>query len=453
MNRRSDTTADRPPFQPAIPISEMVKLSPALGISAPAPLAARTPKFLGRSADLPSIQAVLSELHVAMIGAGSVGARAAFHVARQQVKRISIIDPATYKPESVLTQPMLPEHVGMEKAAYVGGICQAISPNTEVLTFRGEIQSLPPDALADPDVILLATDNLKAEVEAGQRGAWLGIPLIHAAVHGDTLTSQVRTFANRGEGPCPACGFGDVEWGMLREETTFRCTGPEGPEERTRVVPTMSTSHLCSLAADFAVNQLLRFVLHLGKSVGDTVLQYNGYTHATTVSPLVRRSGCPIEHAAWKRHSLEGPLREASLRQIAAAAGIRGRKLTGRPPTMIRIGDLSYVEGAFCCGELQPLGVFRDLRQSHQLGGCIHCDAPRQAIPYFTRRGAPVASLSASQLDQPLFSMLDDSMLDASMLGASAASGPTCALIYAGAETHLVAGNGSPARRSDGCRH
>ena len=89
----------------------------------------------------------------------------------------------------------------------------------------GPVQELPITAFADAHLVVLATDNLAAEVEVGQRCLWLGKPLIQASVHGETLVAQVRSFVNREGGACPACGFSAVEWAHLNRETSFSCEG------------------------------------------------------------------------------------------------------------------------------------------------------------------------------------------------------------------------------------
>jgi len=188
------------------------------------PLAARLPKFIGGPADA-AMKLML--LRVMIIGLGSVGGRIATHVARIGVAMLWLVDPKCFKSESLLTHEIEPRDVGKSKARTIARRCKAISPATRVFHFDGGVECLPLDAFADADLVVMATDNLAAEIEVGQRCLCLGKPLVQASVHGDTLTAQVRWFGNTdAQGPCPACGFGQTEWRMLDEQTRFSCEGP-----------------------------------------------------------------------------------------------------------------------------------------------------------------------------------------------------------------------------------
>ena len=51
--------------------------------------------------------------------------------------------------------------------------------------------------MAEADVVFLATDNLAVEVDASHQFRLLGIPIVQASVHGETLVAQVRFLENR----------------------------------------------------------------------------------------------------------------------------------------------------------------------------------------------------------------------------------------------------------------
>ncbi len=185
--------------------------------------AARLPKFVGGPVDAAP---KLNALRVFIVGVGSVGGRIAIHLARLGIARLWLVDPKRFKPESMLTHDIESRDVGKSKALTTARRCKAISPATRVFAFDGVVEELPLDAFAGADLVVLATDNLAAEIEVGQRCVHAGKPLVQASVHGDTLTAQVRVFGNAdGQGPCPACGFGNVEWRMLNEQVRFSCDG------------------------------------------------------------------------------------------------------------------------------------------------------------------------------------------------------------------------------------
>jgi molybdopterin/thiamine biosynthesis adenylyltransferase len=249
-------------------------------------LGERLPRFLGLHGDA---VANLRRRAFGVIGTGAVGRELTLHLARLQPAGLWLCDPGRYKPQSLLTQPIGPHEVGEPKAFATGRLCKALSPRTTVFACDAAVQDLPATAFADVDLVVLATDNLAAEVEVGQRCLWLGRPLVQASVHGATLVAQVRSFVNGdGTGPCPACGFSVDEWAHLNRETSFSCEGrTDGrAERRTAAAPTMSVSFLCALAANLACVQILRHVLKLGAPLADSVLEYCGYTHRTVTAPL-----------------------------------------------------------------------------------------------------------------------------------------------------------------------
>ena len=75
---------------------------------------------------------------------------------------------------------------------------KSIAPETRVRAMVGPVQSLSWTDLDDFDAVCAATDNLTVEVELGERTHALGLaPVLFAAVHGPSLTAQVRRFLNR----------------------------------------------------------------------------------------------------------------------------------------------------------------------------------------------------------------------------------------------------------------
>lgn len=342
---------------------------------------------------------VLDRLRVMVVGAGSVGGEAAQHFARLQVQEISIVDPARLKKASLLTHGIPPAAVDKPKAPYWGRLCKAISPNTRVWAFVGHVQSLPMTAFGRADIALMATDNLAAEIEVGQRCARQRVPLFQASVHGDTLVAQVRYWSNRdGQGSCPSCAFSDPEWGHVSKETEFRCSGPDGrPVEQANVASTMSVSFLCSMAADMAMMQVLRHVLPLGAPLEDSVTEYCGFNHRTTVSPLVRSTQCRAEHLAWRTVTLERPPGAFSLRRLA-------RRALGRDDLpgdlAFTVGDdLVFVESVLCCGWPQP--VRRFCVEGRPAATCPRCGGPLDPQSFFSHRPVPAAVLGAL-VDRPL---------------------------------------------------
>jgi len=377
-----------------------ISLAPVQSTDGPRPLrGARLPNLLGLQTDPDEI---FSELKVALVGIGSVGRHLAFHLSRLMIHTIWLVDPGYFKPESILTQAILPTEVGRPKATSTAEICKKISPDTRVFACENRLEELDLLALADSDLVLLATDNLVAEVEAGQRCLHLGKSLFHISVHGSTLVAQTRFFANRdANGPCPVCGFGEEEWNHLNRQTRFSCEGVRNrhavPETHGPV--TASFSFLCSLAADLALVQVARFVLNLGEPITDSLTEFCGFTGRSVASSLQRNPHCRCEHVAWSHATPPRPLGDCSLRELSGATGHDCRSQLGG--ISVSVDDWEYVQACHCpgCGRRQP--VQRFLNRSRPPVSCHVCDQPLAPLPFFTHRRVPLDMLG-SQVDRPL---------------------------------------------------
>jgi adenylyltransferase/sulfurtransferase len=277
----------------------------------------RLPAFDGGPLDAP---AKLAAAVVSIVGLGSIGRPMAEHLARVGVGTLRLIDRGVLKPQSVLTHAATtPRDIGQPKASNAGRLCKTIRSAMNVHVFDAAIETLPPAALLDSDLVLLASDNLAAEVCVGQLCASLSIPLAQLSVHGETLIAQMRTLANNGgECACLRCGFGEVEETHLRAGQHFSCDGGAAPATR----PTMSISALCGLAAATGATAAVRHILGLGEPLRDEIHEWCGFTNETWRGPLRRRGDCPTDHRAWKVVRTNKPLADHALRDIVGGCGL-----------------------------------------------------------------------------------------------------------------------------------
>ena len=284
--------------------------------------ASRLPHFV-RGPDPAVAARRLAGLRVAVAGCGSVGLGLVERLARMGMAELLAVDPGHFKAESLLTHPVItPAAIGHSKAAFAARHAARVNTRLRSLFAVALMQDLPLAQLRDYDLLVVATDNLESESALGTLARRLGIPLVHAAVEGQTLTAQISVFANlRDSGPCPACLFGPLEWDRLGENTRFSCAGGGGPARPAE--PTMSVPHLCGLAADLGTQQILRLVLSIGPPVGDTLLTFCGYSNQVSVARMTRSESCPCDHRAFKRVSFRRRLASAPVPAILAAAGIK----------------------------------------------------------------------------------------------------------------------------------
>jgi adenylyltransferase/sulfurtransferase len=351
----------------------------------------RLPAFFGGPDDAHTRLAASSVL---VAGCGSVGARVGMHVARLGVGEVALVDPKVFKP-NFGTQAIMPDDVGAPKAVQIAHRAKAVAPDTRVRAAVASLQDLDWGDIADFDVIIASTDNLKAEVEIGRVAMGLGIPLLYASVHGPTLTAQLRVLTGRADGACIACNFTDAEWQMAAEDQArFECAGGDAGD----AAPTMSVSALCGLAADMASLQLLRHLLDLGQPLEDTMLEFNGYTSSTLSSPLHPNPACRAGHERFDRGDVPD-LGHATLRQCAAAAGM----IDDITQTLIRVGHLTYATHVQChaCGRSTPRPGF-GLAATPVEGVCPGCDKSELFLDAGHMFTDTPASAMTDVLDQPL---------------------------------------------------
>lgn len=351
--------------------------------------ARRLPAFLHGA---PDVESRLRRLRVAIFGTGAVGGSAAQQLARLQPAELWLIDPKRSKDTSPITHDIPASWIGRPKAPAMGRACKRLSPSTRVYAWAGRAEDLPPHALRDVDVAIMATDNLCAEDAIGQRHIHLGRPLVHASVFGPTLTAQVRFFANAdGQGPCPVCGFGEMERRQLLDQIRFSCAGDAqaAVARRFTEAPTRSTSSLCTMAASLALHQILRHVLILGQPVADTLVDYCGLTQQIHTSPLVRNPDCPKDHTRFVVSRARAPLRESSLHAVVAALGLSGELETLR----FTVDGANWVERGACgCAPEKTVRRFMPAGR-RKPPRCPTCGEPVQPQPFHTHERFAAALL------------------------------------------------------------
>jgi len=156
--------------------------------------------------------------------------------------------------------------------------------------------------------------------------------------------------------------------------------------------PTRSFSYLCGLAADLALNQLLRLVLSLGQPVADTVLEFCGYTNRTVVSALVPNPACRCDHTRFEIVGAPKPLAVSSLAELAQAAGCA----EDNGPVLFRVGEHHWVtRGACACAADAPVGRFVGEAAPRPIS-CAQCHSLIQPLPFHTFRDFPAPVLGAA---------------------------------------------------------
>jgi hypothetical protein len=247
---------------------------------------------------------------------------------------------------------------------------------------------------------VVAPDLLEPEVCAGQLSLYLGIPMLRPALHGDTLVATVRSFDGTPEGACPVCHFGEAAWNDLHRQTRFSCdlSDPRSHVPSSAGVVTRSFGALCGMAANLAVLEVVRRVLGIGETPGARLVEYCGFTHATTVSALPRREDCRGDHRRLERAvAPEGlALDQVPLGALLEAGGMDPARCD---ELSARIDHVPFVETALCGCRVERFRL-----PGEALGACSRCGVARVPHPFTLHDEVP-GELLAPHLDRSLASL------------------------------------------------
>ena len=393
--------------------------SPATNMNSPSPFvqiqsrSARRVASRARRADrLPALfglnrdaNEVLDQLVVMIVGVGAVGATVSRSLAHLQVGELRLVDRGRFKPASLLTQPITPSEVGRPKASAIGQLCKDISPRTRVLAFDGPLQELTLADMIGVNVLIVAGDNLSLLHDTGQRCLRLGLKLIHAAVHGETLTAQCRAFGHASAaGPCPVCLFGAEEFRMMQEERVLSCEGfrkPGGAGFGRSLHHTASLQPLCGVAGSMAALQATRMALELGPPVQDTLLEVCAYNWRSHVTTIRRNPTCPCAHERYKILPAPRALSDCTLAELSRAA----RLASGNGESQcVTVEGFHWVERGLCgCAESRPLNrLVRAIKST--AGRCANCRKLIHPQPFYSHDAIP-APLAGQLQDRTLRSL------------------------------------------------
>ncbi len=343
----------------------------------------------------------LREARIVVVGLGSIGSHLANLIARWSPASLTLVDRADFKAESVLTHPSHPRDIGRSKARVAGEDAKAVSPATRVIVHEGAVEDLPLGTFIGADAVLLASDNLACELEVTRRCTQLGLRLIQASVHGVTLVAQVRSLRNlpAGGGACLACGYQAADWEALDLGTQFSCGGEATSRAASPTkTPTVSPPELCAQAACMALTELSGHLQGVFESDEGRMLESCGYTHATTVTPLVRREACPEEHKAAELVPWGMSLQQTSVGHLFETAN-GGCDYELNDLALLVEGERFARLGACACPEHPELGRFLPIAE--EPGICAGCGLPLIAHPFYTHVRTPGGVLSG-HLDRSL---------------------------------------------------
>jgi molybdopterin/thiamine biosynthesis adenylyltransferase len=222
-------------------------------------------------------QKKLRQARVLVVGAGGLGAPAAFYLAAAGVGRIGIID-ADEVDLSNLQRQILhgTDDVGRPKADSARASLLALNPETEVRALRvfvnaGNIM----DFIRDYDFIIDGTDNFPAKFLINDACVLAGKAFSHAGIL--RFTGQLMTYVP-GQGPCYRCVFQE----------------PPPPEAVPSCRQAGVIGALAGVVGSLQAMEAIKYIVGTGALLTGALLTYNGLQGDFRKIALPRRADCAV---------------------------------------------------------------------------------------------------------------------------------------------------------------
>lgn len=223
-------------------------------------------------------QAKLLKGRVLCLGAGGLGAPAAYYLAAAGVGTVGIIDGDVVDRSNLQRQIIHGEdRIGMFKADSAEMTLKNLNPDVEVLKFPERLTSENVDRIFDQDwdVIVDGLDNFPTRYLVNDASVWKNIPVVHGSIF--RFDGQVTTFWPK-EGPC------------------YRCLYPEPPPPH--LAPSCAEAGVLGVLPGaigiIQATEAIKIVLGQGEPLVGRLLQYDSLGMTFRTFKLRRNKDCPV---------------------------------------------------------------------------------------------------------------------------------------------------------------
>lgn len=221
-------------------------------------------------------QQALARAHIAMIGAGGLGAPAALYLAAAGIGRITLIDPDAVSLDNLQRQILFrTADVGRAKVETGAQVLNALNPGTQIVAARealdaGNAESL----LKGADLILDGCDNFETRFAVNAASRRLGIPLISGAV--GRWDGQVSLFNASQDAPC------------------YRCWVPEIPPDAETCARVGIVGALVGVVGSMMALEAIKHICTAGETLDGRIWLFDGLSMESRTVTLPRDPDCPV---------------------------------------------------------------------------------------------------------------------------------------------------------------
>jgi len=221
-------------------------------------------------------QQALARAHIAMIGAGGLGAPAALYLAAAGIGRITLIDPDAVSLDNLQRQILFrTEDVGRAKVETSAQVLTALNPGTTVDAVGQAIDGNNAERLlAGADLILDGCDNFETRFAVNTASRRLGIPLISGAV--GRWDGQVSLFNASPDSPC------------------YRCWVPETPPDAETCARVGIVGALVGVVGSMMALDAIKHVCKAGETLDGRIWLFDGLSMESRTVKLPRDPDCPV---------------------------------------------------------------------------------------------------------------------------------------------------------------
>jgi molybdopterin/thiamine biosynthesis adenylyltransferase len=337
----------------------------------------------GRLLDHPALgEAGIARLRdggpVAVVGAGTVGARVALALAALGVPLL-LVDHGRVEPVNVGLQPYDLKDVGLPKTEALRRRLHAIRPDMSITWFMSDVRRLGPRVLADCRLVIGALDSFRDRIWIAQITTHLGIPLLDLALDGTgrSLYGRASGFDVVQGSSCYTCGWDADVWDQVSREgsgsacaalaaatslTTPAATRPDAPA-------TLALPGLAEVVAGIGTIQAVRILLRTAQErVIDRECRINLSSGQYSEAGRTRDPRCRSSHQRWTTVLLDRTPLEQSLASLFEQAS----RILGGEVTLAVPGEPLVLEAA--CAVCQRTVATAGL--SGALPPCPTCQGP-----------------------------------------------------------------------------
>lgn len=220
-------------------------------------------------------QQSLADAHVAVVGAGGLGAPALMYLTAAGIGNITLIDDDLVVLSNLHRQILYNEtDLGLSKVQQARIKLKNINSASNIHSHQLRVdKSNISMLLQGADVVLDGTDNFSSRYLINDYCLANDIPWVFAAVSGFEL--QVGMF------------------GLSHQDSCFRCMFPNLSDQANSCIDDGVLGPVAGIAAMLQVTEALKFLAKLGANLQQQIIHYNVMTHRFKVLKYPPQNKCP----------------------------------------------------------------------------------------------------------------------------------------------------------------